>query len=127
MACIYSRSVPSPKVAIEHNSRSAINAGSVLVLSCTISVDRRVAQIKQLIVTNTWTGPHGELQNETRITVVQAHGTSGQYCNNVTFNRTHVSDSGNYSCQSNVSHQASQFIIQGMNASVTTIAVQGTT
>ena len=86
-----------------------------------------MAQNELLIVTTMWTGPHGELENETRITVMKEQGTSGQYFSNVIFNTIHVGDSGNYSCQANVSHPASQFILQGMNTSVTTIAVQGTT
>ena len=114
-------------MAIEHDSRSTINAGSVLILYCTITVDRRVAQNELLIVTTMWSGPHGELENETRVTVMKEQGTSGQYYSNITFNTIHVGDSGNYSCQANVSHPASQFILQGMNASVTTITVQGTT
>ena len=114
-------------MAVEHDDRSTINAGSVLVLSCTITLDRRVTQTELLIMTNSWRGPHGELENETRITVMKKQGTSGQYFSNVTFNTIHVGDSGNYSCQANVSHPASQFIHQGMNTSVTTITVQGTT
>ena len=86
-----------------------------------------MAQNELLIVTTMWTGPHGELGNETRVTVTKEQGTSGQYISNITFNTIHVGDSGNYFCQANISHPATQFILQGMNTSVTTIAVQGTT
>ena len=106
---------------------SLINAGSIFVLTCTIILDARLVRDENnLVVPRTWTGPHGELENDTRIVVEQARGGSGQYSINVIFNTIRVSDSGSYSCQANVSHRSSQFIHQGMNASVTTISVQGT-
>ena len=118
-------------MAIEHSSRSTIIAGSILVLSCTITLDGRVAQDTQLMVTSKWTGPHGELDNrepgnETRVTVMEEQNTSGQYSSNVTFNTVHVGDFGSYSCEANVSHRASPFVHKGVKKSVTTIAVQGT-
>ena len=105
------------------------------MLHCSITLDRRVAENIQLMVTDRWTGPHGKLENEElengelnddpRITVVKEQDSSDQYSSTVTFNTVHVGDSGSYSCEANVSHRLSQFIHQGMNTSVTTIAVQG--
>ena len=90
-----------------------------------------MAQDTQLMVTNRWTGPHGELDNkepgnETKVTVMEEEGTSGQYSSNVTFNTVHVGDSGSYSCEANVSHRASPFVHKGVKKSVATISVQGT-
>ena len=86
-------SVPRPSVMITHNGGSKIYAGSVLTLTCTITLDRRVEQNEALMVNSTWTAPTNEIiANTTRITVQNLNSAQST----IVFQPLLRSDTGNY-------------------------------
>ena len=113
-------------VRVTHDGGSPIFSGSVLTLTCAITLDEDVVQYENvLIVTSRWHGPSGYLINGTEISVTSAVGSStvGQYTSTVVINN--IRDAGTYSCQATVSHSTSRFVIDGMNTNETAIDIQG--
>ena len=116
-------------MTLSHDGRSPVYSGSVITLTCTITLDATVVQNEQiLIVTNTWLGRYSEFSNKTRITETGAMNTSvpGQYTSTVTFNTLRASDAGDYTCRATVTHHATpQFFDSGVNTDVLNINIQG--
>ena len=120
-------SVPRASVMITHDGGRKIYAGSVLTLTCTITLDERVAQNKALMVNNTWTGPTNEtITNAERITITYPSSAHAQYLSTLKFQTVHESDTGHYSCCATVSHKSPQYIKDGTSAGFITFNIQGT-
>ena len=119
--------VPSPTVVITHNRRSSFNyAGSMLTLNCTITLPLTILSNVVVPVNSViWTGPHGQLMPDSRITVSSVQQlSSGIYISAVVFNSLRTSDDGTYSCKANVSH-SSPFINDGVGSNTSTLIIQG--
>ena len=109
-----------------HDRGSNIYAGSVLTLTCTITLDGLVAQNEALMVNNTWTGPSNETITSTaRIAVTYPSSTSAQYLSTIKFQTLREHDTGNYSCCATVSHKSIQYVQDGTSANSTILDVQG--
>ena len=113
---------------IAHDGGSNIKfyAGSVLTLTCTITLDERVAQNKALMVNSTWTGPTNEIiTNTARIAITYPSSTTAPYLSTIKFQTLRKSDTGNYSCWATVSHKSIRYVQDGTSANSTTLDVQG--
>ena len=115
-------------VEVTHDGGSPVFSGSVLTLTCTITLDTDVVHYKNLMtVTNRWYGPIGLLTNGTGITVTPpvTSLTEDHYTSTVILNTVSFADAGSYSCETTVRHTTSQFIIDGMNSNEMEIELQG--
>ena len=118
--------VPRPTVITGHDGGSNVYAGSVLILTCTITLDGLVAQNEALIVNNIWTGRSNETITSTaRIAVTYPSSTSAQYLSTIKFQTLRERDTGIYSCWATVSHKSIQYVQDGTSANSTTLNVQG--
>ena len=118
--------VPRPSVMITHDGGHKIYAGSVLTLTCTITLDERVAQNKELMVNNTWTGPTNEtITNAVRTAITYPSSAHAQHLSILKFQTLHESDTGHYSCSATVSHKSPQYIKDGTSVGSITFNVQG--
>ena len=109
-----------------HDGGREIYAGSVLILTCTITLDERLAQNKALMVNTTWTGPTNEtITNAERIAITYPSSAHAQYLSILKFQTLHESDSGHYSCCATVSHKSPQHIQDGTNVGSITFNVAG--
>ena len=127
MLIAYLPVVSSPIVVVTHNRRSSLNyAGSMLTLNCTITLPPIILSNVVVPVNSViWTGPHGQLMPDSRITVSSAQQLStGLYTSAVVFNSLHTSDNGTYFCKANVSH-SSPFINDGVGSNNSTLIIQG--
>lgn len=111
---------------IRHDGGHKIYAGSVLTLTCTITLDERVAQKNALMVNNTWTGPTNEtITNTATIAITYPSSAHAQFLSILKFQTLHGSDSGHYSCRATVSRKSLQHIRDGTSAGSITFNVQG--
>ena len=127
MLIVYLPVVSSPTVVVTHSRRSSFNyAGSMLTLKCTITLPPTMLSNVMVPVNSViWTGPHGQLMPDSRITVSSAQQLSrGLYTSAVVFNSLNTSDSGTYSCKANASH-SSPFINDGVGSNNSTLIIQG--
>ena len=123
----YLPAVPSPTVVVTHNGRSSFNyVGCMLTLNCTVTLPPTMLSNVMVPVNSViWTGPHGQLMPNSRITVSSVQQlSSGIYTSAVVFNSLNTSDSGTYSCKANASH-SSPFINDGVGSNNSTLVIQG--
>ena len=126
---VISISVPSLTVSVEHDGGSTIYSGSMLTLTCDISLLGIVPPILSIdaTVTATWLGASGNmLSTGGTITVNPAvdidNGNS--YESTVVFNTARTSNEGTYTCQATVTH-SSPFITGIMTPGHVMISVVG--
>ncbi len=118
-------------VSATHNGGSGtIYAGSVLTLTCEISLPSSVQSIiHNLTVTSSWDrGTNGTVVGEdSRITVQSTH-TPGSlsFLTTVEFDTLHTSDSDVYTCSATVTPSASlSLLAEGQASDTTSISVVG--
>ena len=117
--------VPAPVVGFSSNTSSGdLYAGSVLTLSCTITIDDQLMSAENMVmVTSTWMKDSVMVtSNGQRITTsnVNRSGSSSEYISTLTFNTLHIGDTGRYTCQANIS-ESSLFTVNGIGMASTTI------
>ena len=83
-----------------------------------------------ITVNSTWTGPHGKLfldgSHSGRIIVTAAtKGADGHYRSTMVITPLHMSDTGNYSCDADVSHMSEFILSFDFSTSRITINVKG--
>ena len=123
--------VPKPAVTISSSAgtiHSGVYTGSVLALTCTVTINERVPQNNTMVIIS-WTKGSTDISNtadDERITVsnVQQIGTSLNYTSTIVFNTLQQSDAGEYRCQANIS-LPSPFIADGIDSDNHTITIQG--
>ena len=119
--------VPSSAVDVVHDGGIIIYAGSVLTLTCEISlVDSVPPNLRSdVTVMTTWLGTSGNpLSTGGVITVNPAMGSGAAYTSTVVFNTVRTFFAGTYTCQATVTH-SSQFITDVTTSGVVMISVQG--
>ena len=123
--------VPKPAVTISSSAgtiHSDVYTGSVLILTCTVTINERVPQ-NDVMVNISWTNGSTIVSNTTdneRIAVsnLQQIGTSLNYTSTIVFNTLRQSDAGEYRCQANISHP-SPYVVDGIGSDNHTIITQG--
>ena len=99
-------------------------AGSILTLSCTITIDDQLMRAANMVmVTSTWMKDSVMVtSNDQRITTSQAKhsGSTDEYISTLSFNTLRRSDTGKYTCQANISH-SSLFTVDGIGMANTRI------
>ena len=126
-AWLFLISVPSLSVAVEDDGGSPIYAGSVLTLTCEISLVGSVPSSLRVDVTvmTTWLGASGNmLSTGGRITVNPAVGSGTFYTSTVVFNTVRTNNAGTYTCQATATH-SSTFITDVTTPDVVTISPVG--
>ena len=112
-------------VEVTHDGGSPIFSGSVLTLTCSITLDIDVLHHRNLLtVTSRWYGPRGPLTNGSGITVAPAVASLTEDCYTSTVVLNTIMEAGSYSCQATVKHTTSQFVIDGVNTNETRIDLQ---
>ncbi len=120
-----------PDVGATHSGGSGIYAGSVLTLTCEISLPSSLQGIiSDLPVTSSWTGEtNGAVQGDGRITVQSAEPvTQGSrfFITTVEFDTLRISDSDTYTCSATVTPSASlSLLAEGQASDTTSISVVG--
>ena len=103
-------SVPSLSVGVERDGGSPIYAGSVLTLTCEISLIGSVPSSlrNDVTVTTTWLGASGNmLSTMGRITINPAMGSGATYTSTVVFDTVRTNNAGTYTCQATATHSSS--------------------
>ena len=98
--------VPSPGVEASANPTGSVFAGSVLTLTCTITLDGGLSGIlNDLSVTTVWRTEGGqEVSTGGNIMVSGAAFAVGTtYSSTLSFNTVHTDDAGDYTCTATVS------------------------
>ena len=97
--------VPSPGVEAAANSTGTIFAGSVLTLTCIITLDGGLSgMLTDLSVTTVWTEGGQEVSTGGNIMVSGAMFAVGTtYSSTLSFNTVHTGDAGDYTCTATVS------------------------
>ena len=122
-------SVPSVTVDVSHDGEGTIYAGSVLTLTCEISLVGSVTPSLHSGVTvmTTWFGASENVLSSGGMTTVNpATGSGFSYSSTVVFNTVHINNAGTYTCQATVTH-SSPFItgVTMIGDSVVTISPEG--
>ena len=118
----HSISVSNPQVGITHNGGTPLYAGSVLTLTCMITVvGVSTDMLNNVEVTRTWIVPGGNiLTNGSIITVSPVALDSGTtYTSTAAFNTLVTNNMGDYTCQANIGSSVSS--IQGSETVVAVI------
>ena len=123
--------VPKPAVTISSSAgtiHSDVYTGSVLILTCTVTIKKRVPQ-NDIMVNISWTNGSTIVSNTTdneRITVsnLPQIGTSLNYTSTIVFNTIRQSDAGEYRCQANISYP-SPYVTDGIGSDNHTIITRG--
>ena len=104
-------SVPPPSVSITHDGGATPYAGSVLTLTCEVTLRDVPAAVQPgLTVVVTLIGTGGSpLSNTARFTVNDQQGSGTTYTRTVVFNTLATGNAGTYDCEADLSH-SSQFI-----------------
>ncbi len=120
-----------PDVGATHSGSGTIYAGSVLKLTCEISLPSSLhSMVADLPVTSSWTGEsNGAVQGDDRITVQSAEPVvpgSRFFITTVEFDTLRISDSGTYTCTATVTPSASPSLLaEGQASDTTSISVVG--
>ena len=122
--------VPSPGVEASANATGRVFAGTVLTLTCTISLDGGLSSmLNDLSVDTVWTEDGQEVSTGGNIMV---SGTvfvvSTTYSSILSFNTVHTDDAGDYTCTATVSPNVpSSTVINGVDSSdpPVTVSVNG--
>ena len=123
--------VPKPAVTISSSAGTAGSSaysGSVLTLTCTVTINNQVPQ-NDVMVNISWTKGSTDIFNTAdneRITVTNAQqiGSSLNYTSTIVFNTLRQSDAGEYRCQANISNP-SPYVADGIGSDNRTIITQG--
>ena len=123
--------VPKPAVTISSSAGTAGSSaysGSVLTLTCTVTINNQVPQ-NDVMVNISWTKGSTDIFNtadDEKITVTNAQqiGTSLTYTSTIMFNTLRQSDAGEYRCQANISNP-SPYVADGIGSDNHTIITQG--
>ena len=89
-------SVPQPDVILILNQNTPLYAGSVLTLTCTVTLDPYVDKSENIIVVIEWSG----LRNISgdRYSITPAVNSNSIYTSNLTISHLETQDSGIYTC-----------------------------
>ena len=122
--------VPSPTVTVTADNDLIYYAGSNLTLICIITVNGVDDLTGTTTINHTWIGPRGNAlingRHNRRITVTDAiEGVNGTYSSMVLLTPLHISDTGNYSCQADVSHMSEFISLSDVGTSQLMINVKG--
>ena len=112
--------VPSPRVEASANSSGTIFAGSVLTLTCTITVDGGLSSmLNDLSVATVWTEGEQEVSTGGNIMVSGVAFVVGTtYSSTLSFITVHTDDAGAYICRATVSPSVpSSTVINGVGSS----------
>ena len=123
--------VPSPGVEASANPTGSVFAGSVLTLTCTITLDGGLSGIlNDLSVTTVWRTEGGqEVSTGGNVMVSGATFPVGTtYSSTLSFNTIHTDDAGDYTCTATVSPSSrtsvpSSTVINGVGSSDPPVAV----
>ena len=101
-------SVPPPSVSITHNGGATLYAGSVLTLTCEVTLrDVPAALQPGLTVVVTLLGTGGNpLSTAGRITVNDQQGSGTTYTRTAEFNTLVTGNAGMYTCEANLLHSS---------------------
>ena len=119
--------VPAPVVQVSSNASGGdLYAGSILTLSCTITIDDQLMSAGNMVmVTSTWMKDSVMVtSNDQRITTSQTipRGSTDEYISTLSFNTLRVVDNGKYTCEANINH-SSLFTVDGIGMANTTIMI----
>ena len=90
-------------VTITGDDSRTLYAGSILTLTCTITLDQTLSSmLSDLSVTSTWTKSGSTLTSSTNRVISPAMPLGNTYSSTVVFNTLHTTDVGNYSCRATV-------------------------
>ena len=121
-------SVPPPSVSITHDGGATLYAGSVLTLTCEVTLrDVPVALQPGLTVNTTLLGTGGNpLSTAGRITVSGQQSSGTTYTRTAVINTLFTGNNGTYACEADLLH-TSQFITDRDDArgQVPVINIQG--
>ena len=112
--------VPDPSVSVTRNGGSTLFAGTVLTLTCEITVTGvPTAMLSNVIVSVTWLGAGGNpLMTSDRISITDAMRNSGTntYISTVEIDTIITANMGLYTCQANINSTGSLTFIDANNA-----------
>ena len=111
---------------LSNASGGDLYAGSILTLSCTITIDDQLMTAGNMVmVTASWMNNSVIVtSNGQRITTSQTKrtGSTNEYISTLSFNTLRIGDTGRYTCQANIGH-SSLFTVDGIGMASTTIMV----
>ena len=112
--------VPSPRVEASANAIGSVFAGTVLTLTCTISLDGGLSSmLNDLSVDTVWTEDGQEVSTGGNIMVSGAvFAVSTTYSGTLSFITVHTDDTGDYTCTATVSPSVpSSTVLNGVDSS----------
>ena len=112
--------VPAPTTVTTANiSNLIIFAGSLLTLTCTVTLDETLGSvIGDLSVASVWTGPNGAVPTGGHIVISETTKNDISYSSFVGFNTVHTDDAGDYTCTATVSPSVpSNMVMNGVGSS----------
>ena len=103
-------------------SSGVLYAGSMLTLSCTITIDDQLVNAgNTVMVTSIWMKDSlADISERVTISEAKRNGSTIEYISTLSFATLHISDAGKYTCQANISH-SSLFTVDGIGMNNTTI------
>ena len=106
---VFHSAVPQPDVNININQNTPLYAGSILTLTCTVTLDPYVDESGSIIVAIEWSSLRNISGN--RYSITPTVYSSSIYTSNLTISHAETQDSGIYTCSVTVSggdyvHQA---------------------
>ena len=124
--------VPSPGVEASANPTGTIFAGSLLTLTCTITLDGGLSgMLNDVSVTTVWTEDGQQVSTGGNVMVSGAAFAVGTtYSSTLSFNTVHTDDTGDYICTATVSPSVpSSTVMNGVGSTdpPVTVLVNGNT
>ena len=109
MNILFFYSVPQPDVNVNINQNTPLYAGSILTLTCTVTLDFYVDESGSIIVAMEWSNLRNISGN--RYSITSTLNSGNIYTSNLTISHLETQDSGIYTCSVTISggdyvHQA---------------------